>query len=487
MSPGETGGGVAAFPGRALHSRYNPEGEAERYVRSLVYREDTRCFLLIEPGLGYCIPFLRRRFPGAKIIALHLADPPPSPEEGLDARWSPGSGLEVQRFLEAEIPESTGARFIKIVEWRPARAFFGESYLRLLGDCAEFIKRLDAGERTLRQFGGRWFKNFFKNIALLRKGLALPPCSAPLLIAGAGPSLEAVLPFIRKERERFFVLGVSSALSALWAGGVEPDLLISTDGGNWALLHLYEGFRGRSVPALAASLYAALPSQCAALPLLFISDGSLWQHLILEGLGLPHLALPQRGTVSASALDLAFALSRGTIFVAGVDLAHRDLLTHARPYAFDRLWEEGAGRLQPLYTQRFLRNRDIQAGGSQEIYAAWFRQQLDRWPKRLYSLGGNNPVFGELELGEDAAIRAAGRGDKMEGRVIPLEADFDRPSQGAAILRRALEGEPGSLRERLREELGPLLFPGAGELPSAQALGEEIASRLGPSIRGRHG
>jgi hypothetical protein len=325
----------------------------------------------------------------------------------------------------------------------------------------DFIKRGDANRRTTEAFGRIWVGNFFKNLLILKRiclPAAVPP---PLVITGAGPGLEETLPLIAARRDSLFVLGVSSSLMALEAGGVIPDMVISADGGNWALLHLVEYVRlGARRPPLALCLGAALPSRCEEAPLLPLSDGSLWQTLILKGLGIPFLVLPQRGTVAASALDLALLLTAGTIFLTGLDFSHRDIKSHARPYALDRLEEEAANRLDPLYRRHFFRSSAIAAGGSYGIYASWFRKELTNWPERIYALGKNNPLFAPRE----GALLQGARGGpaRLPFRGVSLPECRENPvKRGLAILREAL-GEPGA-GERLREELGTLLFPGEGE------------------------
>ncbi|GHV66571.1 hypothetical protein AGMMS49928_01580 [Spirochaetia bacterium] len=470
---------------KSLHSRYNPRGEAERYIASLNLGDDLRYIILIEPGLGYCIPPLKKRCPLAKIIALHLSGAAYIPGAEAHARWNSGSDGPLQEFLEKEIPE-TGGKTIKLVEWRPALGFYGEKYLKIVAECAEFIKRIAAGDRTVKQFGRRWFRNFFRNIALIQKSPIFDPIEGPLLIAGAGPSLEDAIPLIRENREKLFVLAVSSATAALAAAGIVPDLIISTDGGNWALLHLYEcgrcgDTRGKK-PPLAAGLSAALPSQCSDIPLLFISDGSLWQSIILKGLGIPFISLPQRGTVSAAALDLAMAISRGKIFFTGIDLSHRDIRTHARPYAFDRLWEQEASRLNPVYHHHFERSAAINAGGSQAIYAAWFRQQIAGWPRRIFSLGGNNQVFKGLEAADGLIEYSAAK--KTHMKDIALNFPKDPKNAAVEILRRALEAPraPDSGETRLREELIPLLCPDNKEISAAALIDWGLYSGAYPGV-----
>jgi hypothetical protein len=475
-----------------LHSRYNPRGEAERYVNSLTLKEGIRFFILIEPGLGYLIPPLREKRPDARIIALHCARPGSSGEEGRrpDSSWYPGTGRDLQDFLETQIPD-TPAGTIKIIEWRPGLAVFGEAYLRLLEKTAEFIKQADANARTVGTFGRRWFRNFFRNLDLLGEILFPSLLSLPVAVAGAGPGLEEAIPLLKEKRKRpLLLLAVSSAAPALEFRGLTPDLVISTDGGYWARLHLHECWRGvlwgnRRCAGLAAALSAALPSQYAGIPVLPLRDGSLWQRIVLGGLGIPSLALPQRGTVSASALDLAFSLTRGKIYLAGVDLALRDIRSHVRPYSFDALWERRERRVNPLYSQSFARAAGVRAGGSHGIYASWFKGQLEAWPRRLFPLGKNHPLFGtaetarpetEAEVPEDEP--GSKRTPSFETRSLKKPKD---PSGEAAALLKAALRDP-RYGGKAAGELGDLLFPGPAPVP-LEDLEEAVDSLAGPGRR----
>jgi hypothetical protein len=483
------------FPPGALHSRYDPRAEAERYIAALNPGKGIEYFILIEPGRGYLIPVLQKRYPAAKIIALH-ADPAfrsAGGEETIPA-WFPGDGPGIQQFLETEIPD-VEARYIRVIEWRPGLRVYGEKYRRLLSEAVDFIKRVDANKRTARGFGQRWIKNFFKNLGLLRILLEPKPFEGPLVITGSGPGLEEALPIIQRLQRAgpLFTLAAASSVKALVQGGIHPDLIISTDGGSWALLHLHECFRCRADPPapLAANLCAALPSQCAALPLMVLNDGSLWQNLVFRTLGIPSVRIPQRGTVSASALDLALSLCGGNIFIAGMDLANRDIRTHARPYGFDPLFWGKASRFAPFYSRIFCRAGAINRGGSQGIYAAWFQRQLADWPgrvySRVYSLGNNNPVFQALNPWDQPGGELAPRREdgppagEFLGAAAPAGIS---PGRGAAILAEALTAAPAG--EALAAELAPLLFPDEKTV-SAGMLAEAIRAIARPYSGGTDG
>jgi len=149
---------------KLLHSRYNPQAEADRYISSLSLGENILFFILIEPGLGYITASLKTKFPKAKVIALHIEQPiNEMTVKNPDSQWYLETGTSVQDFLETEIPD-TKAEEIRLIEWRPALSVYGQAYLALLKETVEFIKRVDASARTYSTFGQRWFRNFFKNL-----------------------------------------------------------------------------------------------------------------------------------------------------------------------------------------------------------------------------------------------------------------------------------------------------------------------------------
>jgi hypothetical protein len=192
---------------------------------------------------------------------------------------------------------------------------------------------------------------------------------------------------------------------------------------------------------------------------LLLSDGSLWQSIILKELKVPFISLPQRGTVSASALDLALALSNDKIFIAGMDLANRDIRSHARPYSFDRLIEERAGRMNPEYSQLYKRSTLLKEGGSYGIYASWFKKQLASYTNRLLSLGKNHAVFDALKTAPEYKIKKhyASCGKAKAGfKIFTVESEGCLSQKAFAVLKKALK--ESAYREALQKELTPLLF-----------------------------
>ena len=399
------------------------------------------------------IPVLQNKFKNSRIISLHAVEKFTSHENYENAAAFCGTDAEsVQKFLEEELQEIDASR-IQIVEWRPSLNYYKDSYVKILSIVIDFIKRHDAEKRTTAFFGKKWIKNFFKNLSNINEVILYKTTDIPVIVVGSGPGLESVLPVIRKLKDSCLIIAASSSAMALSYGGILPDIVIATDGGNWALHHIYPLYKKENTTALAVNLCAALPSQCKDTPQLIINDGSLFQNIILHELSIPSVIIPQKGTVTASAVELAMILSSGNIYLAGMDLSVSDIRTHARPYGFDNLFFGCAGRLAPVYSQNFMRSGLIQKGGSMNIYASWFKNQLDIWPKRIFSLSNSNIFINAFPSEKN---RKKNTDDYLKPVKIKKDSGFYY-NKGVAALLSAIDKEDYS--ESIKKELAPLLFP----------------------------
>jgi hypothetical protein len=441
--------------GAHLHSRYNPQAEAVRYIDSLNLNEAIECFILIEPGLGYIIPVLQERFTNSKILVLHAEKFPQDTAFSGTYTLTGTDSAEIQMFLETHIQEINVDR-IRIIEWRPSLNYYKEAYVKLLSSAATFLKRADAEERTTAAFGRRWVRNFFKNIGRINKALLYRQTEIPVIVTGSGPSLEQALPVIQKTQNNCLVIAASSSIMALSSAGITADIVIAADGGCWALKHIYpfyRNYKNTDTAVFAVNLCAALPSQCAETAQLIINDGSFWQSVVLHELALPSVIIPQKGTVTATAVELAMALSGGNIYLAGMDFSVSGIRTHARPYAFDDLFYSRASRFIPYYTESYKRSGLLREGGSMDIYESWFKEQLNKWQKRIFSISGNK-IF---EAGEPPVHSAVKKTEELFKTVSNKNSNL-YCERGIQALLNAMK-QP-QYAQNLRQELNSLLLPG---------------------------
>jgi len=465
--------GYTVYAGNiALHSRYNPMQEAEKYIASLNLGKVYRYFILIEPGLHYLAAALEKQFPHTKLIVLHcsvffdnekLLLQEDIVKNSSTSSWNPSCRESLENFLDKNI-SGADASGIRLIEWKPSVNAYGKACVDLAARTVECIRRITAGKKTVEQFGRRWLRNALRNLELFGNPVEYSHGKQPVLVCAAGPGLEDSLDEIaawRQSPSPPLLIAVSSATPALLYRQIVPDIIAATDGGPWALFHLINCLRGvqstpSQIPVIAAALTAALPSQAENYPILILSDGSLWQELLLGSSGLPFARFPQRGTVSATALDLAFSLSEGNVYLAGLDFSHRDLKTHARPYAFEKLPENASSRYKPVYSQTFERESAITKSGSLGIYATWFKTHVHSVPQRLYTLGHSSLDLPQADnmkqLSSSSPVSLCLCVRSFRDKLTPGK------KKGIAVLLDALSNPLTA--KQTEQELGELLFPG---------------------------
>ncbi|WP_169719312.1 motility associated factor glycosyltransferase family protein [Desulfovirgula thermocuniculi] len=228
-----------------LHSRYDPVGEARRWIAANV-DESYRQVVFYGFGCGYMVAALLERRPEVKISIYEpdselfkavLKQMPLA--QILNPRNVEVLGVEVsphtpEAFIAQVVPRITGETCFLVL---PA-------YRRLFPDkVADFQKKfLDALEqhRYSLRFDSRaevwWTLNSLLNFSWL---LAAPSIfrkegefrGKPLVITAAGPSLEEEYEHLRQiyERRMAYIFAVGSAVHGLLAHGITPHAFCSYD------------------------------------------------------------------------------------------------------------------------------------------------------------------------------------------------------------------------------------------------------------------
>jgi hypothetical protein len=196
---------------------------------------------------------------------------------------------------------------------------------------------------TLVKLGRRYARNALRNLALIPR---CPPLSAldfgaaPVLVLGAGPSLDSFLDGLALrfgdlsgggEQRPFRIVCVDTALSVLHARRIKPDLAVALESQHWNLRD-FIGLGGWEIPvAMDLSALRATGEMLGGRPRLFFTP---WTRLSLFGRLRSALLLPEEfpplGSVGLSATAIACRLSTGPVIVAGMDFSFTLDRTHAR-------------------------------------------------------------------------------------------------------------------------------------------------------------
>jgi hypothetical protein len=376
-----------------LHSAYDPYKEAERFLDASLAQGSLNTAIVLGPGLDYLSPLIRQRHPGCLILRIQLHPGFRGREEGPAVpTWYPDSREGLAGFLSAWLDED-GLAGIRVLEWEASSRAWPAEANAARREIKAALDALASSAATLKTFGPSWIANACRNFLLLEDLLAPQTDGAAIVVAAAGPSLEASLDLLETERKGYRLLAVSSALSTLASRGIEPDLVVASDGGFWSRYHLY--------PLAAAG--GRIASPLTALPSACLGPGLAFLPLVQAGFPEPELAsllgsglgLASHGTVSGTAIHLAASLGRGPIILAGLDLAVLESRAHARPHGFDALVAAPEGRLKPRET--ILHDRIVQSNPELLGEGPWrTSRSLVLYARALAAEAGRPPLAGRL-------------------------------------------------------------------------------------------
>lgn len=401
--------------GVLLHSSYNPQVEGERFAQSLSLDFIPQNIIIVEGALSYCAAYLKKRFPNARIGTIRFT----TGFSECDKEWDfclslkeKGAPPLCDRLFDLMGEE--GLFQSAFFDWKPSATAWPEESTAAWAQIKSAIQKAKTVLGTREYFGKRWLKNkllFFKR---LQKPLCIKPIEKPVLVCASGPSLECALESIKKVREKIFVCALSSSVSVLANNNIEPDLILSADGGWWAKKHLDPLRKNFKNVPLALEPEAACPStllsQKAILPLCY-DDDQLSQKLF-DALGAKALPARRNGTVSGSALELFLALCGSEIFFAGLDLSPSKNKSHALPNVLETERDASDCRLRTKATRQAAAALPSE---SLMIYEAWFKS-FDLAGRKVYRIKGDENFSNTLgQIQDISASDFEGHCSKPDG------------------------------------------------------------------------
>jgi len=223
-------------------------------------------------------------------------------------------------------------RYRRVVEvTTSASSLVHRAAYRALRDLAEREIRVFWQNRlTLSAMGRLWIRNLVENLPELMHADALPALCGPVVVCGAGPSLEAALPAIARNRSAVRVLAVDTAVPVLDAVGVRPDVVIALEG------QLANAYDFLPVTRRDYRLVTDLTSDPTTARLHAFRSWTLTAFapvgLLDRAAALPGVAamMPALGSVGVAAVRLAAMQGASPIVLAGLDFAVLPGTTHAR-------------------------------------------------------------------------------------------------------------------------------------------------------------
>lgn len=377
-----------------IHSSYNPEKEAERFVDLIETTINPSLIFITEPGFSYSAKFLKQRFPNSKLIAIRYTNSFNKYDDEWDlclyfSETQNENELKTKFYELFSDEEICSAIFLS---WQPSSKVFSEKESIVWKLIKDIVIKSRTVLFTRSYFSSRWMTNQINFCKYLNTIYSIKKGTCNIAITASGPSLKSSLPYIKQNRKNFFLIAVSSSIVTLINSQIIPDLIITTDGGWWAKKHL-ECIKKYNIPIAIpceANIQKEYFSTQKIIPLNY-SDGI--DSKLLQLCNIQAIPAVRNGTVSGTALDLALSITTGKIYFFGLDLSTTKGFQHSQPNMIETF---NAPFDYKISTKEHRIYKSEINCDSLKIYEEWFKMKSEKVYDRVFRVSNNYPYSNQL-------------------------------------------------------------------------------------------
>jgi hypothetical protein len=361
------------YKNRYLYSKYNPEKNVLTAVFSLTLLPGT-LVLACSPCLGTGLAELSERLPADCFILGCECDselyetagkyiPPsiknfalPSPSELSALPVLLNKRKAVLRNGAVLPPAGTFRRVVRI-DLSAGVQFAPQFYENLVRAAEDAVGLFWKNRITLTKLGRRYSLNLFLNLSHLPETTPVESLfhtvKKPVLVLGAGESMEQTVNELKNFRGAFYVLAADAALPALTASGITPDAVVCEEA-QAAIADAFFGIGDRDIHIFTGiTSWPDIYELCSEKRHISYFATQYDDTAFFEKLGELHIlpaVIPPLGSVGLTAVYLALHLRSDEnvpIYVSGLDFSYSAGLTHVRGAPAHTVRLTNAARTKP--------------------------------------------------------------------------------------------------------------------------------------------
>ncbi|OXT08743.1 hypothetical protein CE561_03965 [Thermoanaerobacterium thermosaccharolyticum] len=380
-----------------LHSSYYPDKEAKEWADTIEISDES-ILIIYGIGLGYHINYLLSRLsPNNRLILVE-----PSNEifqfalnNGYYDKFknrhnlyfiSEESEEKLNIILQSYIPWDNFENVI-YKEFKQYPNIFKEYYERFNKSLIETINSMRINRNTALYFAEQWQLNFMENLEFVFRSVPVKSFfgvfkNIPAVIVSAGPSLDKNIEQLKEAKGKCVIICVGTALKALLQKNIEPDFVVSIDGGKKNFEH-FDGYKVKSPLVYDLTLYPKILKEYEG-PLIIAEIASTYTQLLSNKLSLDFGRLNTGPSVANLSLDFAYMLGCDPIVFIGQDLAYSDNRTHASGTTYEKnrikknFDEKEYIYVDGNYEEKVLTDRVLLS------FKTWFENYIYGHPDRIY-------------------------------------------------------------------------------------------------------
>lgn len=401
-----------------LHSGYSPIKEVQKLFNCSEAKDEDINWIFAGIGLGYA-PLEFAKINASNLIVIIEPDPGFLFASMCALDWTPIFNHEKCIIITETNPEQIIPLLdsLHVIEKSKIITSSAQTQHQKLWFTNFFTllernkQKQNINTNTLERFSSLWLKNSAKNLQ------AFSTCSGieiykdmlerkiPSVVCAAGPTLETVLPYLNKIKNKAVIIAVDTALRSLLRYNIEPDFILLIDPQYYAANHIAGLTSPSSVLITESSVYPSVMRFNCRKKVLCESLFPLGQFfetklLLNKSLG----KITAGGSVSTSAWDFAKYIGSKSIFMAGLDLGYPENKTHIKGSTFEEKSHSTSNKLSPaennLCSILFsasneksvnYQNEEIITDSKMKLFAWWFESQIAKYPSyETYTLSSQS-------------------------------------------------------------------------------------------------
>lgn len=362
----ETRQGVSVlYKDHFLYSKYDPSKAILNIISNLSIPEYS-IILIFSPVLWLGLKELLAKLPATSSIAVFEYEKPlfDFAQENFPNELKDHLNNKIQIFNKSGIKnyftfiQKQHFRKCLKIDFSAASALYKDDYNKIFTLTQRVIDQFWKNRLTLIKFGRLYSKNIFKNLTLLSDAIPLASLyksvTKPILVLGAGESLNTTILELKKNFSKFFIICVDAAAAPLLDNGITPDAIIAVEGqqvieksyigtpANSKCLLIMDLVSRNHIPYITKGKYSFFVSNYA--------DMNFFE--LLKNYNLLPPVIKPLGSVGLVSMEIALKLRKDInipVLFSGLDFSYSIGITHAKGTASHKALLSSTSKLKSVF------------------------------------------------------------------------------------------------------------------------------------------
>ena len=156
------------------------------------------------------------------------------------------------KYVGSKIPPLAQFKRLIVFDASSEATVHRDFYARSIQIAQNSITQFWKNRATLMKLGKLFSKNTIKNVKKLKNTSFFPhkTVSKPILVVGAGTSLDSLIPFIKEYEQSFYILAIAAAMRPLLDNDITPDAIVTVEA-QYATERAFIGTKNKRIPLFA--------------------------------------------------------------------------------------------------------------------------------------------------------------------------------------------------------------------------------------------